>query len=170
MKKLFAAALVLSALALPCEARSETKAALLLSGSGATPARNDYSSEFFDGSGNLRTFSGMDYDLGLGYQISDNVHFSAGSFRNSRDGQTHYAGIGVEADLAPEITAGVEVGGLMTYTEDPREQGEFSPTAIPYVRFGAEDEMNLKFLAIPPAGDVSPGVVGFRLTVPFKPE
>jgi len=169
LKTFIAVALVVSALALPFEARSETKAELLLSGP-EIPGGDAY----FDASGEIRNFSGLDLRL----NISDSVHVSAGSFRNSFDGQSYYAGVGVEKEIAPQITAGIEAGLIAGHsmTDDMHRltgyggEVETAPTAIPYIRFGSEDATNLKLLAIPPAGDISPGVVGFKLTVPFKPE
>lgn len=169
LKHFFAAALVLSALAMPLAARCETKAGMLLSAPGEVPGGNGvFYNDYFDADGNVRNFSGLNFDLDVAYPSATNtLHFCAGSFRRAFDGgQSFYAGIGMETDLAPGITAGLEAGALTNYApygEDKR----LSPVVIPYLRFGDEDSTHLNLMAMPPIDGAS-AAIGFRLTIPLQ--
>lgn len=112
--------------------------------------------------GEYRPFNEFNPGVGLEYKLSDHIHLSAGTYRNSVYRQSVYAGVGFETGGNKQFGLGIELGGITGYNEMP-----VVPSAIPFVRIGDKNGVNAKVMVIPPVKNLTPAVVGLQFRVPI---
>lgn len=119
--------------------------------------------------GGMRHFNeinpGIGVEYGLGKLGPFNTYVTAGIYKNSVYKTSKYLAAGIETDGSKFLGAGIE-GGLLTGYPDMK----VPIAAIPYVRVGEADGVNLKVNVIPPIKDLTPMTVGVQVRVPLGPK
>lgn len=126
--------------------------------------------EYWDGErGGMRHFNeinpGIGVEYGLGKLGPFNTYLTAGVYKNSVYRTSKYVAAGIETNGSKFLGAGIE-GGLLTGYPDMKVPF----AAIPYVRVGDADGVNLKVNVIPPIKNLTPMTVGLQLRVPLGPK
>jgi hypothetical protein len=124
--------------------------------------------EYWDGA-RMRHFNeinpGIGVEYGLGKVGPFNAYLTAGVYKNSVYNTSKYAAVGLETSGSKFLGAGIE-GGLLTGYPDMK----VPIAAIPYVRVGEADGVNLKVNVIPPIKNLTPMTVGVQVRVPLGPK
>lgn len=124
--------------------------------------------EYWD-NGQLRHFNevnpGIGVEYGLGKLGPFNTYVTAGVYKNSVYNTSKYVAAGIETNGSKFLGAGIE-GGLLTGYPDMK----VPIAAIPYVRVGDTDGVNLKVNIIPPIKNLTPMTVGVQVRVPLGPK
>lgn len=117
--------------------------------------------------GQLRHFNevnpGVGVEYGLGRLGPFDAHVAAGFYRNSVYNTSKYLAVGLETNGSKFVGAGIDAGILTGYPDMP-----VPVAAIPYLRFGKSDGVNVKVDVIPPIKNLTPMTVGVQLRVPLK--
>jgi hypothetical protein len=124
--------------------------------------------EYWD-NGHKRHFNeinpGIGVEYGLGKLGPFDTYLTAGIYKNSVYNTSKYIAAGIETNGSKFLGAGIE-GGLLTGYPDMK----VPIAAIPYVRVGEADGVNLKVNVIPPIKNLTPMTVGVQLRVPLGPK
>lgn len=111
------------------------------------------------------TNPGGGVEVGIGKVGPLEAHVSAGFYKNSVYRTSKYLAAGVETPGSKFLGAGIDAGILTGYPDMP-----VPVAAVPYVRIGAADKVNLKVDVIPPIKNLTPMTVGVQLRVPIGPK
>jgi hypothetical protein len=119
--------------------------------------------------GQMRHFNEINPGIGVEYGLGKHGPFStyvtAGIYKNSVYNTSKYLAAGIETNGSKFVGAGIEGGLLTGYPDMP-----VPLAAIPYVRIGEADGVNLKVNIIPPIKNLTPMTVGVQLRVPLGPK
>ncbi|MEZ0226090.1 MAG: hypothetical protein ACAH83_16160 [Alphaproteobacteria bacterium] len=108
---------------------------------------------------------GIGVEYGLGKLGPFNTYLTAGVYKNSVYNTSKYVAAGIETNGSKFLGGGIE-GGLLTGYPDMK----VPIAAIPYVRVGEADGINLKVNVIPPIKNLTPMTVGVQVRVPLGPK
>jgi hypothetical protein len=147
--------------------KDKKKLSLVFSG-----ASHHFGQRGFMENGTFRHFNEFNPGLGVEYRFgrlgSFDVNAGAGFYRNSVYNTSKYVSVGVETNGSKFIGAGIDAGLLTGYPDMGSTIAGMPLVAIPHLRIGEADKVNLKVEVIPPIKNLTPMTVGVQVRVPIK--